>query len=127
MTPWLARVRHDMLKPALWPARDLRELLNAKKVPAAADVKALHAGLFALRDDDGTACDARLLWAKCLQSKPAHLDAGTLDSFGAGLDSAMNVVGHAAAGPASPRVLEEAIEAVLALEGLFNTLAASKE
>jgi hypothetical protein len=127
MTPWFARVRHDLLKPALWPARDLRALLDAKKVPAQADVKALHAGLFVLRDEDGTACDARLLWARFLQSRPAHLDAGALDSFGAGLDSAMNVVGHAAAGPASTRVLEEAIEAVLALEALFNTLVASKE
>jgi hypothetical protein len=129
MDPWLTRLRHDLLKRAVWPARDLREMLEAGRSPSAQDRRALRAGLFALQDGEGAPCDARLLWALLLASAPGGLDAAALEAFGAGVDSAMNVVGHAvpATGDApSTRVLEAAIESVLALERLFESLAKSE-
>ncbi len=125
MHPWLSRLRHDLLKRALWPARDLRELIEAGGVPSARDRQALREGLFALRDAEGAACDARLLWALLLKEAPRELDARALEAFGAGVDSAMNVVAHAvplAGRPASNRVLLDAADAVLALERLFESL-----
>ncbi len=136
MDPWLQRVRHDLLKRALWPARDLAELLEAGRTPTQEELRALRGGLFELRDEQGGACEARGLWARLLQSAPAGMDADALEAFGAGIDSAMNVVAHAApaaksdgqplAGPArgapSTRVIRDAVEAVLALEPLFRAL-----
>ncbi len=137
MDAWLNKVRHDLLKRALWPARDLAELLEAKQKISRDDLRALRAGLFELRDDEGNACEARGLWARFLKIAPAEMDKRALEAFGAGIDSAMNVVAHAvpeersggkpladaAKGAPSTRVIEDAIEAVLALEKLFAQLA----
>jgi len=123
--PWLARLRHDLVKRAVWPARDLLELLESGKSPSAAELRALRAGLFELQDDEGAACDARGLWARLLRSAPKTLDCDALESFGAGVDSAMNVVGHAvpdAAATPSRGVVKDTADAVLALERLFEAL-----
>jgi len=128
MHPWLARLRHDLVKRALWPARDLRELLERSERPGAAELTALRDGLFALQDDEGVACDARLLWARLRESAPAEISPAALDSFGAGVDSAMNAVAHAvslqADAPRAPpsRGLGDALDSVLALERLFHAL-----
>src|SRR5438132_760072 len=51
---WLARLRHDVIKQAVWRARDLRD---AKQAPSRADLDALRRALTALAtvDDEGLA------------------------------------------------------------------------
>ena len=40
MPPWLQRVRHDLIKRALWPARDLAALLSEGGAAAVAAAQA---------------------------------------------------------------------------------------
>lgn len=79
MTPtaWLARVRHDLLKPLLWPARDRREVGGA---PSAGELEP------ALIDEEGRAIAAPALWAALRADAPAGL---ALDEFDAALDAAL--------------------------------------
>ena len=64
--PWLQRLRHDLVKRALWPARDLRATLAEGGSATPADLVALRAGLFDLRAPDGAPCDALALLS-CLR------------------------------------------------------------
>jgi hypothetical protein len=59
--PWLQRLRHDLVKRALWPARDLRAALAEGRSATPADLAALRAGLLDLRAPDGAPCDALTL------------------------------------------------------------------
>jgi hypothetical protein len=99
MTPspaddWLARVRHDLVKRLVWPARDRRDLGGAPE-----------AGELAPRliDDEGRPVTARALWAALAAAAPSGLD---LDRFGAVLEHALaaaeagDVDGVLALGPA---------------------------
>jgi len=61
---WFARVRHDLVKHALWPARDRRE---AGGVPAPGEL------VPRLVDGEGRAIDARALWAELRADAPAGL------------------------------------------------------
>lgn len=79
MTPsdWLARVRHDLLKPLLWPARDRRELGG---VPSAGELEP------SLIDEEGRAIMAPALWAALRAAAPAGL---ATEAFDAALASAL--------------------------------------
>jgi len=118
MHPWLQRLRHDLLKRAVWPARDLAELLESGRPASPRDLQALRDGLFGLRADDGSACDARALFARLRESAPAELPAAGLERFAAGLDEAMGAV--------SADSLPAALGAVLRLEALFEALFATR-
>ena len=48
MHPWLARLRHDLLKHALWCARDLGECADAGGPLKPADLQAPRRSLLAL-------------------------------------------------------------------------------
>ena len=56
MTPteWLARVRHDLVKRLVWPARDRRDMGGA---PAPGELVAT------LIDDEGQPITAQALWS----------------------------------------------------------------
>jgi hypothetical protein len=150
MHPWLARLRHDLVKRAAWPARDLCELLESGSPALPPDLRALRAGLFELHAADGSRCDARALWAALLLEAPKELlarERSSLDEFAAAIEAAMAAVDRAvpqalgaaaargaraacktAAGAApkaepSKRVFDAAIESVLALQRLFDQLA----
>lgn len=56
---WLGRVRHDLVKPAGWRARDLRD---TGAPPDATDRAALRRGLLDLRDAEGNAATASGVW-----------------------------------------------------------------
>jgi hypothetical protein len=73
MSPWLARLRHDLIKRALWPARDVRALLAEGTPPSPQDLAALRAGLLELRGPDGTPCDASTLLQRLLETAPDGL------------------------------------------------------
>jgi hypothetical protein len=96
---WLARVRHDLVKRLVWPARDRRDLGGAPEpgelVPR-------------LVDDEGRPTDARTLWRSLAEDAPAGV---ALDGFAAVLGRA---VAAAEAGD---------LDGVLALEAAFDELA----
>jgi hypothetical protein len=99
MSPWLARVQHDLVKRLLWPARDRREMGGA---PAPGEL------LPRLIDEEGRPTTAAALWAGLRDEAAAPAEA--LDAFGAALDGAVRAAerGH--------------VDGVLALDGAFRAL-----
>src|SRR3954468_17070285 len=97
---WVARVRHDLVKRLVWPARDRRDLGGT---PAPGEL------VVALLDEEGRPTTAAALWAALAADAPAGLP---LDQFAAALADAL---ASAAAGD---------VPGVLALEPSFDALAA---
>jgi hypothetical protein len=96
---WLARVRHDLVKRLVWPARDRRDVGGA---PAPGELVAR------LIDDEGAPIAAPALWAAFKAEGPAG---AAVDAFEAALQAALAAAG---AGDA---------DGVLALEAAFDRLA----
>jgi hypothetical protein len=113
MGDWLDRLRHDVVKRALWALRDLRAV---GITPAAVDRTRLAAGLLDLIDDEGRPATASALWATFKTEAPAVVPATTLQAFEAALISA-----EAAARTTGP--IAELIAALEALERAFADLA----
>ena len=103
---WLSRVRHDLVKRLLWPARDRRDMGGR---PAAGEL------VPSLCDDEGGPTTAGALWAALRAEAPAAAPAAALDDFGAAVAAASAA---ASAGD---------VAGVLNLEGAFTALAASLE
>lgn len=99
---WLARVRHDLCKRLLWPARDRRDLGGAVR-PGELVV--------ALTDDEGRAATAVELWQGLRAAAPPAVPAAALEAFGAAV---------AAVAAAATR---DDLPGVLALDAAFDTLA----
>jgi hypothetical protein len=99
ITAWLGRVRHDLVKRLVWPARDRRDAGGA---PAPGELCPR------LIDDEGRATTAEALWASLSAEAPAGLD---IEPFGRALAAASAA---AAAGD---------VAGVLALEPAFDALA----
>jgi hypothetical protein len=127
MHPWLSRLRHDLVKRAVWAARDLRD---ASRLPKPADFAQLRRGMFELRDGEGQPVTALELWQRlCSEAPPiapAALDsfAAALDSFAAALAAAERDVANLAVHPDGWR---DAVEAVLRIEPAFANLARTLE
>ena len=102
-SPWLARVRHDLCKRLLWPARDRRDMGGA---PAPGELAP------DLVDDEGRPASADAVWAALAAEAPTGAD---LTGFAAALAAALRA---AAAGD---------VAGVLALEAAFDRLARSLE
>src|SRR5437879_591980 len=107
MHPWLTALRHDLVKRALWPARDLRD-------SGGRDLAALRRGLLELKDADGMPVTAEALFGRMRSAAPCPATA--CDAFAAALHGAVEGL----QGP-WPRPLQ----AVLALEDAFQQLARS--
>ena len=114
MHPWLKRLRHDLVKRAVWPARDLRSL---EGTPSAADVLALRRGLYALEDEEGRETTAFALWE--LMRSDAPRNTPELEQFSRAIAEA-----HAAV-DALPANFGAAISALLRIEERFEALARS--
>ena len=109
MHPWLAALRHDLVKRALWPARDLRD-------SGSRDVAALRRGLFELTDAEGRPVSALELWTRVRPSAPCP--AAACDGFEGALRGAVAALEQPWPAP---------LDAVLALESAFADLARSME
>ena len=107
MHPWLAALRHDLVKRAGWPARDLRDT-------GGRDVAALRRGLLELVDAEGAPTTADALFARMRADSPCP--AAACDAFAAALAAAVSALSEP-----WPRPLQ----AVLALEDAFAALARS--
>ncbi|MFL5399088.1 MAG: hypothetical protein ACJ79P_14410 [Myxococcales bacterium] len=114
MHPWARRLRHDIVKRAVWAARDLRSLEGP---PAPADVAALRRGLYDLRDEEGAPATARSLWERMRADAPRNIP--ELDDFSKALEQAHKAV------DALPGGFAEAILALLQIEERFEELARS--
>jgi len=97
---WLARVRHDLVKRLVWPARDRRDLGGAAAPGELAP---------RLVDEEGRPTTVAAAWAGLAAEAPSGLD---LRAFEAALACA------AAAAAADD------VDGVLALEPAFDALAA---
>jgi hypothetical protein len=100
--PWLNRVRHDLVKRLVWPARDRRDLGGPVQRGEL---------LATLVDEEGSQITAAALWAQLRGDAPASAPGRALDIFGAAVSAA---VAAAAA---------DDIDGVLALEPQFEQLA----
>lgn len=109
MHPWLKELRHDLVKRAVWPARDLRDA-------AGSDVTALRRGLSGLTDSGGAPIDALSLWNELRRRAPAGPSA--LDAFEAALGAAVRSLDLPWPAP---------LDGVLALEPAFDALHAAVE
>src|SRR6266568_6636277 len=107
MHPWLAALRHDLVKRAVWPARDLRD-------HGGQDVAALRRGLFELTDAEGAPATTLELFAQMRADSPCP--AAACDAFAGALRAAVGSLEES-----WPRPLQ----AVLALEDAFQQLARS--
>jgi hypothetical protein len=99
---WLARVRHDLVKRMVWPARDRRDLggpVNAGELVAK------------LVDDEGQPIGAQALWQALRADAPPRISDGVLHAFAV-------VVANAEAGARANQ-----LEPVWALEAAFDELA----
>jgi hypothetical protein len=110
MLPWLQALRHDLVKRAVWPARDLREL-------GGRDVAVLRRGLTELTDAEGAPVTAQALWQRMRTIAPRG-SAQACDAFGAALDGAVAALDRPWPAP---------LDAVLALEDAFAALARAVE
>jgi len=107
--PWLRDLRHDLVKRAVWPARDLRD-------SGEQDVSALRRGLMELTDHEGRPVDAVRLFAQMRQRAPCPAEA--CDAFAAALQQAVKALDLPWPAP---------LHAVLGLEDAFSALARSLE
>ena len=98
---WLRRLRHDLVKRLLWPARDRRDL-GGQVQPGELIVS--------LVDDEGNPAPAEGIWAGLRDAAPAPAHPA-LASFASALDEAV---------AAAQR---DDVDAVLALESAFERLA----
>jgi len=99
--PWLARVRHDLVKRLVWPARDRRDAGGAV-VPGELVASVI--------DEEGRPTTAAALWAALAADAPAG---APLAPFGAAVARAVDA---AQTGD---------LDGVLALEAAFADLAAA--
>jgi len=100
---WLARVRHDLVKRLVWPARDRRDMGGD---PAPGEL------VPDLIDDEGRPITAPALWAALAADAPTGADTAAFEAA---------VAGAAAAAQAGD------VAGVLALEAAFAALARSLE
>ena len=107
-------MRHDIVKRAVWAARDLRSLGGA---PSEADVAALRRGLYDLRDEEGAPVTARSLWERMRREAPRNTP--ELERFSEAIEEAHEAVDSLPAG------FEAAVSALLRIEERFEALARS--
>ncbi len=104
LAAWLARLRHDLVKRLLWPARDRSEMGGA---PAPGEL------VPSLIDGEGRPVTAEALWRAMRADAPDDLPAAALDAYAAALARALAA---AAAGDVARTLAFEAdVEALAAL------------
>src|SRR3954470_9525187 len=109
MHPWLRALQHDLVKRALWPARDV-------VASGETDVAALRRGLTRLPDAEGGPITAERLFERMRAAAPCPAEA--CDAFAHALRSAVSSLDSSWPAP---------LHAVLALEDAFSALARSLE
>jgi hypothetical protein len=109
MHPWLRALRHDLVKRAVWAARDLRD-------SGGNDPASLRRGLFELTDPEGARISAQALFQRMRGEAPCSPQA--CDAFAQALAGAVAALDRPWPAP---------LDAILALEDAFAALARSME
>jgi hypothetical protein len=109
--PWLARLRHDLVKRLVWPARDRRDLGGS---PAPGEL------VVTLVDDEGAPMTPHDLWRALAAEAPRTAAGGSVHDE-AILRFEAALTGAVSAGAAGD------VDGVLALESAFEALARSLE
>ena len=104
---WLARVRHDLVKRLVWPARDRRDLGGA---PAPGELCA------SLVDDEGAPTTPQALWNALAADGPRGAE--NSEALGRFEEALTRAISAGAAGD---------VDGVLTLEPAFDALARSLE
>jgi len=107
---WLARLRHDLVKRLVWPARDRRDAGGA---PEAGELVA------PLVDDEGRPISAGALWTALAAEAPQGLDTSAFGGALAGAVAAAeagDVAGVPAPEPAFDRLAAEVAALARSLE-----------
>lgn len=128
MDPWLQRLRHDLVKRASWPARDLAALLSDGAAPTARDVRALRAGLLDLRGPAGEPVEAQALVADLAAAAPARFRGRILDELRERVGLATRLLLAATDDGALARDeqrLREIMDSILSIAEAFDRLATS--
>jgi hypothetical protein len=99
---WIRRLRHDLVKRLLWPARDRKDM-GGPVEPGELVAR--------LRNDEGHPAPADAIWAALRADAPAPMHPA-LATFEAALRAALHAAEH------------NDLSDVLALEAAFETLAA---
>jgi hypothetical protein len=116
---WLARVRHDLIKRALWAARDLEQ---SGGKPGPQDWPLLRRALHDLCDDEGKVCDAQALWAQFVAQAPPSSDRQRLLRVTKAIANAQTIAAPLSCpGDSSPETL---LNALLQLGAAFAELSA---
>lgn len=116
---WLGRLRHDLVKPAGWRARDLRDL---GAPPDGADRAALRRGLLDLRDGEGNPATATGVWRALreeIEDEAGPDERDALDTFEAVVRAAEET---ARAADDSPEAGARIAACALALDPAFEAL-----
>src|SRR4051812_1660541 len=123
VSDWLGRVRHDLVKPACWRARDLRDAGGAA---TESDVIALRRGLLELVDADGERATARAVWRAFRDELEAtSVDAlaiDALDRFERAVVAAEERARSSTRASEIGAAVDRVVEAVLALDAAFQQL-----
>lgn len=111
---WLARVKHDLVKRMVWPARDLADTASPCTPP---NIQLLRDGALDLRNDDGDTTDAVQLWQTLVRDAPGCVLPQALERFGLAVAHAQQAVLGV-----SPHEWHQTLCTLLALEQAFETL-----
>jgi hypothetical protein len=109
--PWLARLRHDLLKPVLWRARDLDA---SGQRPGHDDLAAFRRALLEVADENGKPTTACSWWRERRRQAPATLPGSALDAFEMALAAAEDAM--------SEQDAPAALAAIRRLEAAFASL-----
>lgn len=131
MNPWLARLRHDLLKPALWCLRDLRDSgrLDGEAGSGAltpADLRVLRRSLLELYNSEGRRVTALVLWRELRADSDAPAAAAALDAFAESV-AAADAAAQATDGSGGPSRGADLLAAVRRLESAFLLLGQALE
>lgn len=114
MQEWLARLRHDLVRPFVWRARDVRE--DDSGLDDAAKHALLMAVLRELYDGEGQPITALELWAEIAGAAPPVLTDEARAPFDAALARVVEVL------PRRTAPLDEKYAAIAALDAAFGAL-----
>lgn len=122
---WVGRVRHDLLKHALWCARDLRALTEGGATPRPSDIAELKQRLLAVPDAEGQSVSIGVRWRELraeLEETGLHLPlaVASLDAFARAVDAAETAARRLARHPSEWAAV---LDAVFAIESAFQALA----
>lgn len=118
MKEWLARLRHDLVRPLVWRARDVRE--DESITDEGEKRRVLASVLGELYDAEGRSITALALWEELAAAAPPSLDAEAHQAFAGAVAHAVEALSRVTTQPLQR--IEDAYDAIAALDAAFAAL-----